>query len=214
MEWFSFWTPFKNRKKLTSFGKNKTASKTIWKRHFCPVFKWLNHSQTDFPKVHIFRFFEFWMVVGLRIPSVLGSLFYVWSWYHLKHLWLRSVKVSCWIALLWNQNQKTLDDSAVFVLIFVEYTTHANDVLTYGGPEFHNVNTTVWAGIPNMYGIQMVGNCSVFQWHSVFQWLTKWPPFFSVFQWSPPLKKQNFWLAWTIFNIKKLYFVNRQNGLD
>ena len=146
----------------------------------CSTFGWLwngsvlgHHSKT---KKHVQfwngPYFLFWMVVGLRSPCVLGSLFYVWYWYHLKHLWLRSVKVSCWIALLWNQNQKTLDDSAVFVLIFVEYTTHANDVLTYGGPEFHNVNTSVWAGIPNMFGIQMVGVCSVFQWRSVFQWLT------------------------------------------
>ena len=165
------------------------------------VIEWFSFSDTiRKPKKHVQfwngpYFFIFWILDGCRSSDPfcirdLGSLFYVWSWYHLKHLWLRSVKVSCWIALLWNQNQKTLDDSAVFVLIFVEYTTHANDVLTYGGPEFHNVNTTVWAGIPNMFGIQMVGNCSVFQWRSVFQWLTKWPPFCSVFQWSPPLKNR------------------------
>ena len=36
---------------------------------------------------------------------------------------------------------------------------------------------TVGAGIPNTFRNHIVGVCSVLQWCSVFQWLTKWPPF-------------------------------------
>ena len=43
----------------------------------------------------------------------------------------------------------------------------------------------------------MVRVCSFFQWGSVFQWLTKWPPFCQVFQRSGTIGKLNF--GWHLF---------------
>ena len=40
------------------------------------------------------------------------------------------------------------------------------------------------AGIPNTFRAQMVGICLV------FQWLTEWPPFCLVYQWSGPLENR------------------------